>query len=156
SALTLVREYTHVVVLRTLSKGYSLAGLRFGFGVAQPKLLEGLFKLKDSYGVDAISIRVAAAAMADQAYKNRCINQVKAEREHLTMALQHLGFQVPPSHGNFVLASHKEAKAIHDTLRAQDIWVRHFPQPDLENKLRITVGTAEQNRHLLKALSAVH
>ncbi|MEM9153302.1 MAG: aminotransferase class I/II-fold pyridoxal phosphate-dependent enzyme, partial [Cyanobacteria bacterium P01_F01_bin.3] len=88
SALTLVHEYSHVIVLRTLSKGYSLAGLRFGFGVAQPRLLAGLFKLKDSYGMDAIAIRVAAAAMADQAYKDSCIKQIKADREHLTTALQ--------------------------------------------------------------------
>ncbi|MBT9310996.1 histidinol-phosphate transaminase [Leptothoe kymatousa] len=153
SALGLVHDYENVIILRTLSKGYSLAGLRFGFAIAQPQLLKGLFKLKDSYGVDAIAIHLAAAAMADQTYKNTCISHIKAERTQLTMALRQLGFQVNPSHGNFVLAQHTHAKTIHDTLRHQDIWVRHYHQPKLHTKLRITVGTPEQNQQLLKAMA---
>ncbi|MEO0867007.1 MAG: histidinol-phosphate transaminase [Cyanobacteria bacterium J06642_11] len=155
SALDLVHDYDHVIVLRTLSKGYSLAGLRFGFGIAQPTLLDGLLKLKDSYGVDEIAIHIAAAAMADQDYKDRCISKIKQSRAALTTALNQLGFHVPPSHGNFVLASHPRAQAIDEALRAQGIWVRYFPISGLDNKLRITVGTPQQNQQLLDTLAAI-
>lgn len=155
SALALVHAFENVMVLRTLSKGYGLAGLRFGFCIAQPALLSGLFKVKDSYGVDAIAIRVAAAAMADQAYKNRCVAQIKTDRQQLTVSLQRIGFQVYPSQGNFILAAHPDAERLHDQLRQRDIWVRHYGQSGLEDKLRITIGTPEQNQHLLKELAAL-
>ncbi|NEQ50146.1 MAG: histidinol-phosphate transaminase [Leptolyngbya sp. SIO3F4] len=155
SALSLVKAYEHVIVLRTMSKGYGLAGLRFGFGIAQPKLLAGLWKVKDSYGVDAIAIRVAAAAMADQAYKNNCIKRIKTSRQQLTTSLQQLGFLVQPSHGNFVLATHPAAHSLHNALRQKNIWVRHFNQPGLEDKLRITVGTPEQNQQLLQGFKSL-
>ncbi|MGD1952001.1 MAG: histidinol-phosphate transaminase [Leptolyngbyaceae cyanobacterium] len=151
SALSLVRDYEHMVILRTLSKGYSLAGLRFGFGIAQPPLLAGLFKVKDSYGVDAIATRVAAAAITDQLYKDQCVSQIKRDRQRLTLALQRLGFQVSPSHGNFVLASHPNARPIHDDLKSNNIWVRYYAQ--LSDKLRITIGTPEQNCQLLEVVS---
>lgn len=153
SALRLVKTYEHVIVLRTLSKGYSLAGLRFGFGIAQPSLLSGLFKVKDSYGVDAIATRIATAAMTDQAYKNHCVAQIKTDRQQLTSALQDLDVDVFPSQGNFVLATHPEAKRLHDNLRESGIWVRYFNQPQLVDKVRITVGTPQQNQQLLQTLS---
>lgn len=149
SALSLVHAYEHVMVIRTLSKGYGLAGLRFGFGIAQPALLSGLFKVKDSYGVDAIASQVAAAAMADQAYKNQRVAQIKTDRQYLTAALQSLGFQVSPSQGNFVLATHGEAQRLHDALQKNGIWVRHC----VADKLRITVGTPEQQQQLLQTLA---
>ena len=155
SALSLVKAHEHVMVLRTLSKGYSLAGLRFGFGIAQPPLLTGLFKVKDSYGVDAIATRVAAAAIADQPYKHACVAQIKTDRQHLSTALKQLGFQVSPSQGNFVLATHPDAQRLHDCLKNQGIWVRPIHQSDGTNQLRITVGTPQQHLQLLKQLSAL-
>ncbi|MEM6255857.1 MAG: histidinol-phosphate transaminase [Cyanobacteria bacterium P01_D01_bin.156] len=155
SALELIHDYDHVILLRTLSKGYSLAGLRFGFGIAQPSLLEGLFKLKDSYSVDAIAIYVAAAAIADQSYKDDCIRQIKSDRTHLTESLRQLNFHVSPSYGNFVLAEHNSSQDLHNALREHNIWVRHFQQPGLDNKLRITVGTPEQNQTLLETLARI-
>ena len=155
SALALVHAFENVIILRTLSKGYGLAGLRFGFCIAQPALLSGLFKVKDSYGVDAIAIQVAAAAMADQAYKDDCVAQIKADRQQLTLALQKIGLQVYPSQGNFVLAAHPDAKRLHHQLRQNDIWVRYYEQSDLEDKLRITIGTPEQNQRLLQRLTAL-
>ena len=155
SALSLVKAHEHVMVLRTLSKGYSLAGLRFGFGIAQPPLLTGLFKVKDSYGVDAIATRVAAAAIADQPYKQACVAQIKTDRQHLSSALKQLGFQVSPSQGNFVLATHPDAQRFHDCLKNQGIWVRPIHQPNSINQLRITVGTPQQHQQLLKSLSAL-
>ncbi len=155
SALSLVQEFDNVIVLRTLSKGYSLAGLRLGFGVANPALLAELFKVKDSYNVDAIAIALGTAAIRDQAYKNACVNQIKASRTALTKELRQLGFKVLDSHGNFVLATPPQGNAeqLYLALKEQGILVRYFNQPRLDNKLRISVGTEEQNHALIAALS---
>jgi histidinol-phosphate aminotransferase len=154
SALALVREFENVILLRTLSKGYSLAGLRLGFGIAQPALLKGLFKVKDSYNIDAVAIALGTAAMHDQAYKNQCAEKVKACRAQLTVDLKQLGFQVYPSQANFLLAIPPagQAESLYLGLKERGILVRYFQQPGLEDKLRITVGTEAQNQILLEAL----
>ena len=155
SALPLAEEFENVIVLRTLSKGYSLAGLRLGFGVAHPNLLAELFKVKDSYNIDAISIRLGSAAIRDQDYKNACANKVKASRQALTEKLRSLGFAVPESQGNFVLATPPEQNAewLYSSLKHQGILVRYFKQPGLDNKLRITVGTEADNQVLIETLA---
>lgn len=155
SALPLVEEFENVIVLRTLSKGYGLAGLRMGFGIANPKLLSGLFKVKDSYNIDAIATLVGTAAMQDQAYKNACAAKVKTNRAKLTVALRQLGFTVLDSQTNFVLATPPagDAERLYLALKETGILVRYFKQPGLDNKLRITVGTAVQNAQLLEALA---
>ncbi|VEP16690.1 Histidinol-phosphate aminotransferase 1 [Hyella patelloides LEGE 07179] len=157
SALPLVREFDNVIILRTLSKGYSLAGLRMGFGIANPQLLTGLFKVKDSYNIDAIATLVGAAAISDRAYKNECAEKIKKSREILTANLKNLDFTALKSHGNFLLATPPEGNAEHLylQLKARGILVRYFKQFGLENKLRITVGTEEQNQTLLAALLAI-
>lgn len=157
SALALVQEFENVVVLRTLSKGYSLAGLRIGFGIANPKLLKGLFKVKDSYNIDASAAAVGAAAMRDQAYKNASAEKVKTSRAKLPVDLKNLGFAVSESHANFVLATSPAGNAEHLylALKERDILVRYFRQPGLDDKLRITVGTDEQNRTLIKVLDSI-
>lgn len=159
SALSLVQEFDNVVVLRTLSKGYGLAGLRLGFGIAHPALLSELFKVKDSYNVDALAIALGTAAIRDQAYKNACVAKIKASRAALTQALRQIGFTVPDSHGNFVLATPPpspgaaQAEQLYLTLKEQGILVRYFKQPWLDDKLRISVGTEEQNHALITALT---
>nr|WP_290225749.1 histidinol-phosphate transaminase [Trichocoleus desertorum] len=155
TALPLIQEFENVIILRTLSKGYSLAGLRLGFGIAHPKLLSGLFKVKDSYNIDAIAALVGAAAMRDQTYKNACVAKVKASRSRLAQNLQHLGFRVWDSQTNFLLTQPPQGNAeqIHLALKDQGIWVRHFNQPGLDDKLRITIGTEEQNQILVEALT---
>jgi histidinol-phosphate aminotransferase len=154
SALPLVEEFDNILILRTLSKGYSLAGLRLGFGIANPKLLAGLFKIKDSYNIDAIATMVGAAAMRDRAYKDLCAEKVKTSRAKLTVSLKNLDFTVLDSQGNFVLATPPKGNAeqLYLQLKARGILVRYFKQPELEDKLRITVGTEEQNQTLIKAL----
>jgi len=150
-----VQEFDNVVVLRTLSKGYGLAGLRLGFGVANPALLAELFKVKDSYNVDALAIALGTAAMGDQAYKNACVTKIKASRAALTQELRQLGFTVLDSHGNFVLATPPQphAERLYLALKEQGILVRYFKQPRLNDKLRISVGTEEQNQTLIAALT---
>jgi len=154
SALPLVQEFENVIVLRTLSKGYSLAGLRMGFGVANPKLLAGLFKVKDSYNIDTIAITLGSAAMRDQVYKNACVDKVKVSRTKLATDLKNLGFSVLGSHGNFVLAAPLEGNAefLYLALKERGILVRYFKQSGLDDKLRISVGTNEQNQILMEAL----
>ena len=157
-AMALVGEYENVIVLRTLSKGYSLAGLRLGFGIAQPALLEGLIKVKDSYNVDAVACAAGAAAMADQACKNANADKVRASRAKLTADLEALGFVVLPSQSNFMLVTPPESAAagdLYEALKARGILVRYFKQPRLDDKLRITVGTDEQNAALVDVLKEV-
>ncbi|MEP0871379.1 histidinol-phosphate transaminase [Trichocoleus desertorum AS-A10] len=154
TALPLVQEFENVIILRTLSKGYSLAGLRLGFGIAQPQLLQGLLKVKDSYNIDAIAALVGAAAMRDQTYKDACVAKVKASRTKLAQDLQHLGFWVWNSQTNFLLVEppEKNAEQIFLALKEQDIWIRYFHQSGLKDKLRITIGTNEQNQTLWEGL----
>jgi histidinol-phosphate aminotransferase len=155
TALPLVHEFDNVIISRTLSKGYSLAGLRLGFGIAQPTVLSGLYKIKDSYNVDAIACLVGAAAMRDQDYKNACAEKVKTERETLAIALKQLGFEVPEgvqTNFLFVTPPNENAEAIYLALKERGILVRYFKQPDISHKLRITIGTKEQNQLLIEAL----
>ena len=155
TALSLVQEFENVIILRTLSKGYSLAGLRLGFGIANPQLLSNLFKVKDSYNVDALAILIGAAAMQDQAYKNNCAAKIKRSRSKLTIDLREIGFKVRDSQGNFLLVTppNNQAAEIYQALKAQNILVRYFDSPGLSDKLRITVGTDEQNQKLLQAIN---
>ena len=155
TALNLVKKYKNVVVLRTLSKGYSLAGLRLGFAVGQPSVLETLNKVKDSYPVDAVACAVGAAAVEDQATLRANAQKVKASRTLLTTDLQTLGFKVWPSQSNFLLARPPQgaAERVYQTLKTHGILVRYFKEPRLDDKLRITVGTDEQNAALVSALA---
>ncbi len=156
-ALELVKKYDNVIILRTLSKGYSLAGLRLGFGVANPALLEGLIKVKDSYNVDAVACAIGAAAIADQTHKNSNAQKIKASRTQMASDLEQLGFHVCPSEANFLLAQvpSGDAEYLYETLKRRGILVRYFKQPRLTDKLRITVGTPEQNEALIKVLGEV-
>lgn len=162
NALELVKQHDNVIVLRTLSKGYSLAGLRLGFGIARPELLSGLIKVKDSYNVDAVACAVGAAAIADREYTKANIQKIKAARTQLASQLEALGFAVFPSQANFLLAqlseqllSNATAESLYQKLKQRGILVRYFQQPRLADKLRITVGTPEQNAALLRELKAI-
>ena len=157
NALSVVRDCPNVMILRTLSKGYSLAGLRLGFAIAHPELLAGLLKVKDSYNVDAITCLIGTAAFADQAYKNANAERVKQSREKLAADLKKLGFKVWPSQANFLLVRppRGDAERLYLGLKERGILVRYFTQPSLEDKLRISIGTDEQNRLLTDALSAM-
>ncbi len=154
AGLELAQKRDNVIVLRTLSKGYSLAGLRFALAVANPDILADLVKVKDSYNVDAVACAVAEAAFKDQAHKNANAKKVRASREKLTGELERLGFRVIPSQSNFLLArpSDGDAARLYESLKARRILVRYFIQPRLDDKIRITVGTDEQNDALVEAL----
>ena len=154
SAIPVVRGRPNVVVLRTLSKSYSLAGLRFGFAVGPADLIAGMVKCKDSYNVDAVAIEAAAAALGDQDWMRANVAKVRAERSRLTGRLARLGFDVTPSESNFLLARVPggDAAACYEDLKARGILVRYWNLPRLADKVRISVGTPQENDALLAAL----
>lgn len=155
----LVSEFSNVIVTRTFSKSYSLAGMRIGYAIGQPQVIAEMMKVKDSYNCDAVSIAAAAAALEDEEYARGIWETVRADRSRLTMELEKRGFAVLPSHGNFVLATVPSAmghaKAVYQKLRQQGILVRYFPLPGLEDKLRITVGTSTEINALLAGLESL-
>ena len=155
TALSLVEEFDNVIITRTLSKGYSLAGLRLGFGIANPDLLSGLFKVKDSYNIDAIACAIGAAAIRDQPYKNSCVERVKSSRSKLFSDLKNLGFRSLESQANFLLTQPPtgNAEPLYFALKQQGILVRYFNRSGLSDKLRITIGADEQNQQLIETLT---
>lgn len=157
NALELTKKYNNVIVLRTLSKGYSLAGLRLGFGIANPALIAELNKIKDSYNVDALAYLVGAAAIADQNHKTANAEKIKGSRSKLALSLKELGFEIWPSQTNFLLVRppNGDAERIYQRLKVEGILIRYFNQPRLADKLRITVGTEEQNQILIQALRVI-
>jgi len=157
NCIRLIKNFANVIILRSMSKGYSLAGLRFGYALADAKLIEGLIKVKDSYNINTIAIAAATAAIENQKYFRENIEKVKKDRQELTNRLRQLDFDVPESHANFVFAKPKNYKAyeIYNKLIEQNIFVRYFDLPGLNDKLRITVGTKEQNGKLVAALEEI-
>lgn len=153
----LAKDFDNVIVLRSMSKGYSLAGIRFGYAIANADLIAGVMKVKDSYNVDAVAIVLATAAIKDQDYFRQTTENVKEARESLIVQLRDLKFKVPPSHANFVLAEtgNCPANEIYEKLVQRNIFVRYFNLPGLADKLRITVGTTEQNEKLILALKEI-
>jgi histidinol-phosphate aminotransferase len=156
NSVGLLSDFPNLIISRTLSKGYGLAGLRFGYAIAAPAVVAEMNKVKDSYNCDAIAILAATAALNDQAYARGTWQHVRQERSRLTEALTRRGWQVIPSQANFVLATCPDgnAGAIYRALKAKGILVRFFDKPGLDDKLRITIGTAEENNQVLAALPA--
>jgi len=146
-----VKKYNNVIVLRTLSKGYSLAGLRLGFGIADPRVLQGLLKVKDSYNVSAMAIRIGAAALRDQAYLKQTTAKVLKTRGELAGSLARIGFKVWPSQSNFIFVRPPDgnAEVLFQYLRRRGILVRHFDKPGIKDKLRISIGTPKEIEVLL-------
>ena len=146
-----------MLVCLTLSKSRSLAGLRVGLAIGLPDLIEGLERIKNSfnsYPLDRAAIAGAAAAFADREYFTETCNKVIASREQLTEQLLDLGFEVLPSAANFVFARHtsRDAEAIAQGLREQNIIVRYVNQPRIDQFLRISIGNDEQNAALVAGL----
>lgn len=144
--LSLVAQQEGVMVSRTLSKSYALAGLRFGFLVAQPALIRELRKVKDSYNCDSLSIAIAAAAIRDRAWLDETRQKILATRARLIAGLETLGFQVLPSQTNFVFCRKPDrpSRELYEGLKARHILVRYMSYPGWGDGLRITVGTDQE------------
>jgi histidinol-phosphate aminotransferase len=156
NALALLRRHPNVVILRTLSKSYSLAGMRLGLCFAHPKVIEGLLKVKDSYNLSRIALAAGAEALKDQRWMRRNVERVKQTRETTIARLRKLGFEVPDSAANFVLAriAGHDLAPLARALRRHGILVRHFPTPVMRDALRISIGTPAEMDALIRALSA--
>ncbi|WP_180160990.1 histidinol-phosphate transaminase [Acinetobacter sp. YH01004] len=157
SAVKLVEKYDNLVVCQTTSKSRSLAGLRVGFAIAQPHLIAALEAVKNSfnsYPMDRFAIAAAVASFQDQAYFEAQCQKVIASREKLVTDLTSLGFKILPSHANFIFASHpqQDAGELAAALRERGIIVRYFNKPRINQYLRITIGTDEQNQRLVDTL----
>ncbi|UOB52990.1 histidinol-phosphate transaminase [Acinetobacter junii] len=157
SAVELVSRYENLVVCQTTSKSRSLAGLRVGFAIGQAHLIAALEAVKNSfnsYPIDRFAIAAAVASFEDQDYFQEQCEKVIASREKLVANLTELGFNVLPSKANFIFATHSlhDAAQLAEKLREQGIIVRYFNKPRINQFLRITIGTDEQNQRLVDSL----
>lgn len=153
NCLELVREFPNAVVSRTLSKSYSLAGVRLGFALAQTSLIDGMMKVKDSYNVNALTQAIANAALKDQEYFRETIRKIKNTRNRLAEKLDKLSFSSLPSETNFLFTSPPDGdgKKYFEFLKAKKIFVRYFPGKKTGRYVRITVGTDKEIDSLLEA-----
>lgn len=160
SAVSLIDQYTNLLVVQTLSKSRSLAGMRIGYAMGSAELIDGLERVKNSfnsYPLGHLQLAAAVAAFKDEKHFQQTRQLVTAERERLTTELQSMNFQVLPSEANFVFASHPQQSAsqLAASLRAAGIVIRHFDKPRIENFVRITVGTQSQNDLLINRLRGI-
>jgi histidinol-phosphate aminotransferase len=157
SCIPLISQSEKLLVTRTLSKSYALAGLRFGYVVGHPNMIAELAKVKDSYNCDALSIAGATAAISDQPWLEENTRQVIANRGALSASLVTLGFDVLPSSANFVWCRHesKPAKQIYEALKERGLLVRYLEFPNWGDGLRISVGTESQQQVLFQLLSEI-
>lgn len=160
SAVSLLAEFDNLLVIHTLSKSRSLAGLRVGYAMAHTGLIAALTRVKDSfnsYPVDSLAQAGACASLLDEDYFELTRHAVMSARENLARELKAMGFEVLPSQANFVFARHPghDAVDIMARLRKQGILVRHFRLPRIDQFLRITVGTPEDCERLCRCLSQI-
>lgn len=157
NCMDLVARNERIMVSRTLSKSYALAGLRFGYLVAQPQLIEQFVKVKDSYNCDALSIAAATAAIADRPWLAENRAKILATRGRLVTAMRELGFIVPDSQANFVWCTlpNRPVKPIYEELKRRRILVRYMEYPGWGDGLRISVGTDEEIARFLDEMTSI-
>ena len=160
TAAGLIAHHDNLLVVQTLSKSRSLAGLRVGFALGHPDLIAALNRIKNSfnsYPLGRMVISGAVAAMADTDYFASIQQKVIQSRQQLSQALEALGFRVLPSAANFIFLEHadKEAATIARELRQHNVLVRHFDSPRISNFLRISIGTDTQCQALVAALQKI-
>ena len=157
SAISLIGSIPNLIVLRTFSKSFSLAGLRIGLAFAPAELIAGMMKVKDSYNLNRLSLVAATAALRDLPWMQRNVRRIQQTRRKLVSGLRDLGFVVYPSQANFVMAQIRgqKQKALYESLRERKIFVRYFDTEGLEDSLRITVGTPREIEYLLQEIATI-
>ena len=157
SAIPLLKQYPNLIVLRTFSKSFSLAGMRVGLAFGSEELIAGMMKIKDSYNVNRMSQTAAAAALRDLPWMERNVRRIQRSRKKLVAGVKKLGFHVHPPQANFVLARRngQNLKGLYEELKRRKILVRYFDQPGLQDCLRITVGAPDEVDALLNQLAAI-
>ena len=157
SSVALINQYDNLLVTHSLSKSRSLAGLRVGYAMGHPQLIEGLERVKNSfnsYPLDRLAQAGAQAAVSDQVHLKNTSQKVMDSRNKLVPELEALGFKTLPSVANFVFTSHPKltGQEIYQGLRDQKILVRHFNAPRIDQYVRITIGTERECADLIRAL----
>ncbi len=158
SMLPLIRQIPNLVVLRTFSKSFSLAGMRIGLAFASEEIIAGMLKVKDSYNLNRLSMIAATAALQDMPWMIRNARRIQRARHKLTRALTRMGFRVYPSHANFVLAQRKgqNQRSVYERLKNKKILVRYFDTVGLEDCLRISIGSPREMRALVQELEVIN
>ena len=154
SAVDLVRDYPNLMVTRTLSKSYALAGMRLGLAVAHPEVIAALDKIRDHYHLDRLALVAAEAALQDQAYLRRRVEQVCATRDRFSVALRQAGYTVTQSQANFVFVTppDRDGARVYHLLKENKILVRYFTAANLRHGVRISIGTEEQMDSVMRVL----
>ena len=154
SVIDLLPEYPHLIVVRTFSKSYALAGMRLGLGLAHRDVIAQMLKVKDSYNLDRLSIVAGVAALEDQAWLRDTTATIIRTRTHMLQALSDMGLHVPPSRANFVFPRipNGRAKEVYQALEKRRILVRYFGGPLVRDSFRVTVGTEAEVTAFLSAL----
>lgn len=160
TAVKLINQYPNLLVIQTLSKSRSLAGMRVGLGVAQAELLEALIRVKNSfnsYPIDRVAQAAAVAAFEDEEYFQKTRKMIMDSREYLIHHVRELGFEVLPSSTNFIFMRHPQfdAAILAAALRERKLLVRHFKREGIEQFLRVTIGTQQSCELLVRALSEI-
>ena len=154
NAISLVKKYPNVIVTRTFSKSYALAGMRLGLAVAHPMVVQALDKIRDHYHLDRLALVAAEAALRDQDYLRKRVEQVLQTRDWFSACLQKSGYVVPPSQTNFIFAipADRDGASVYRRLKEHKILVRYFSDPLLQHGVRISIGTRAEMEATLRAL----
>ncbi|MFA5528165.1 MAG: histidinol-phosphate transaminase [Peptostreptococcales bacterium] len=160
TCIPLIKNYDNLLIVQTMSKSRSLAGLRVGFAMGNKELIDGLNKVKNSfnsYTVDRIAEKVAIEAMKDEDYFNEITKKIMDTRERTIEALENLKFSVIPSKANFVFARHplRDAEELFHALKERGILVRYFKRPRIDQYLRISIGTDEEMAIFIERLTTI-
>ncbi len=157
NALELVRRCENVVITRSLSKSYALAGMRLGLAIARPEIITALDKIRDHYNLDRLAQAACVAAIEDQTYLKTMCRSICETREWFSIKLRCIGYNVIPSQGNYVFATppDRNGKRVYEELYGRKILVRHFSDPLLVHGLRVSIGTREEMETTLAALTEI-
>jgi histidinol-phosphate aminotransferase len=157
SSIPLIRQFPNLIVLRSFSKSFSLAGMRIGLAFASEEIIAGMMKVKDSYNLNRMSVVAATAALQDMGWMKRNAERIQRSRKRLSSALTRMGYRVYPSHANFVLARKQgqNLQPVYEELKRKKIFVRYFDAAGLQDCLRITVGTPKELKKLITELARI-
>lgn len=160
SAVSLIKDYPNLLVVQTLSKSRSLAGIRLGFALGQEELIDGLNRIKNSfnsYTIDRVAVIAAVEAIKDDEYFKECVSKIINTREKVTESLSELGFNVIPSKANFIFAGHPTYPAgeLFVKLREKGVLVRYFNKDKINNYLRISIGSEEEMKFFIEKVKEI-
>lgn len=157
SAIDLIGEFDNVIITRSFSKSYSLAGLRVGLAIANEDIINGLFKLKDSYNIDTLALAGAVAALLDSKSFKYNISMLRNNKEYMEEVLAGMGFKTVPSRANFIFTRHPavSSETIYQKLKEQKILVRYFTGSVQSDYIRISVGTMMEIKKMCSALEII-